>query len=186
MKLFNRVRVFDDWEEDDLIDAYDRVYTEGSKVGVFYHRDNYNSILRSKLKRTEPPEKLLDRYMLENRALLLSPSCFFFEVFNRKLQQYIEADLINYNTRSFQEANNHISFKKKKEPFAILTLGELEAGFVVCLIPLVISIFVFASEWASTLKDLLVSIFLFKNYYRIKKFQQENYFEIIEKQKSGR
>lgn len=59
-----------------------------------------------------------------------------FDISNQKLQQYIEADLINYNTRVWKEMNDSKKYAQYKEPFAVLTLVELEAGFVVCMLPL--------------------------------------------------
>lgn len=112
--------------------------------------------------------------MLEPRALLfLRFYDFLFEIFDRKLQQYVEADLVNYNIRRWKDRANPNFFEEIKEPFAVLTLDELEAGFVVCLVPLVLSIFVFAIEWMPTSKDLLVFLFIFKKYFQVKESEQK-------------
>lgn len=92
---------------------------------------------------------LKQRYELESRSLLFGAYHFLFEIFDRKLQQYIEADLVNYNTRKWNEDSNPYNFEENKKPFAVLTLGELEAGFVICIAPLVLSVIVFGIEWLS-------------------------------------
>lgn len=120
-----------------------------------------------------PPLILRNRFLLEPMALKFRAHHFLYEVFNRKLQQYVEAGLNNYNTRWYNELYNPKRFEKYKEPFAILTLGELEAGFVVCMVPLILSIFVFAFEWILTMKDLMVLLFIFKTYFEAK-VQEQN------------
>lgn len=97
-----------------------------------------------------------------------------FDVFDRKIQQYLEADLINYNNRFFLELKNPKKFEKFEEPFSVLTLEQLEAGFVVCLVPLLLSIFVFGFECLITLKDFIVFRIIFAKYFQIKDFEQTN------------
>lgn len=117
--------------------------------------------------------------MLESYALLSPPTNFLFETFDRKLQQYIEADLINYNVRAWKEKLNFKRFQTFKEPFAVLTLAELEAGFVICVTPLVLSVFVFLAEWIPTLKNLIVFHIIFKKYFERKELEQKIRSEII-------
>lgn len=50
-----------------------------------------------------------------------------------------------------------------------MILEELEAGFVVCMVPLVISVLVSCFEWMPTAKKLIIFIFIFKKYYEEKK-----------------
>lgn len=110
--------------------------------------------------------------MLDSRVFEFPLHHFLFDAFDRKLQLYIEADLINYNNRKWDEMNNKEKDKKYKEPFAVLVFKELEAGFVVCSVPLALSILVFCLEWFITLKDLLVFLFVFKSYFDVKKLEQ--------------
>lgn len=109
--------------------------------------------------------------MLDCRALMFNTQHHFFEVFDRKLQQYIEAGLVRYNMRTYIERSDPKKFEKHEKPYAVLALGELEAGFVVCMLPLVLSILVFSIEWIPTLKDLIVALFIFKNFFDVKKTQ---------------
>lgn len=128
------------------------------------------------LNRTDPPKLLKERIMLEGRVLMFPRNHFLFEVFDRKLQQYLEADLIASTIRHLEEFFNPKKYSRNMmEPFAVLTLSELEAGFVVCLLPLAFTVFVFGIEWMPTLKDLVVFLIIFQKYFEVKKLEQANY-----------
>lgn len=170
---FYRANIVDDWKWPELFTALKQTYTAGSKTAVFYHRPSYYWV-RANLSKTEPPKLLDNRYLLLSSVFAFPPHHFLFDIFNRKLQQYIEADLVNYNLRSFFEEMNPKQYEEDKEPFAILTFGELEAGFVVCTVPLIFSILVFEIEWLQTLKDLVVFLFIFKTYFNVKESEQKN------------
>lgn len=115
----------------------------------------YSPVIRRRMNRTDLPLLLKERLIIEARALVFDRHHFLFEIFDKKLQQYIEAGLINYNIKFFEEKNDPKRYEEYKEPFAVLTMGELEAGFVVCVTPLVISILVFAIERLSTALNLI-------------------------------
>lgn len=177
--LFCRGNVVDDRYDDQLAQALKSLYTPGTKTGVHFHTGMYNNFIRGKLNLSKPPKLLPDRYMLESIVFAFYPEHYLYNVFDRKLQQYIEADLINYNVRAFKENNNPKKYERFEEPFAVLTLGELEAGFVVCMVPLVLSLFVFLIEWTPTLKDLTVFLFISKTFFEVKKCEQKNHFELM-------
>lgn len=176
--FYERANIVDDWTESEWLAAYERTYTPGSKTAVFYHQSLFN-IIRVKLNRIEPPKLLKMRYMLEPRCFLFNSHTFLFEAFDRKLQQYIEGDLVAFNDKHYIEFSNPKKFEVYKEPFAVLTLKELEAGFVVCTIPLTFSILIFAIEWMSTLKNLVVFLFIFKKYFDLKKLEQSRHSELM-------
>lgn len=132
------------------------------------------------LNENKPPELLEDRYMLESQGFTFSPHSFFFTTFDRKLQQYIEADLINYNAVIYESFyGNPKRYAEFKEPFAVLTLGELEAGFVVCSVPFILSIFVFVFEWLPTLKNLTITWLVCKKYFQVKDSEQKSRSELM-------
>lgn len=108
-------------------------------------------------------------YMIEARGLKFPSYHFLFENFDRKLQQYIEGDLVNYNVRLWKQRNDPNTMKVDEEPFAVLTLAELEAAFVVSMAPLGVSIVLFIFEWIPTIKDFLVFLIIFKKYFDLKK-----------------
>lgn len=117
--------------------------------------------------------------MLESYSLRLPPHHYMFDIFDRKLQQYIEADLVNYNTREYRENCNPKKYEEFKLPFAVLTFAELEAGFVVSLVPLVLSILIFAFEWLPNLKNLIIFLFVFKKYFEVKSHEQSEHSKLM-------
>lgn len=156
-------------------------YIPGSKTSIYYKKNHFSIITRDLLNRTDRPKLLKDRLMLELKALRIEKHNPFFEAFDRKLQQYIQAGLNGYNSKEFDEENNPEKFEKYKEPFAVLTLNELEAGFVVCIVPFVFSILAFGLEWLPTLKNLIVFLFVFKKYFVAKTLEQEKHCELMKK-----
>lgn len=175
-----RGNVIDNSTRPGFFDAYKRTYIAESKIASFYTKDMYLPVVRRKMNKTNPPMLLKKRFMLEARALLFPRNHFLYESFDQKLQQYIEADLINYNVRYFSEGfYDPKKMEQNEEPFAVLTLEQLEAGFVVCITPLVLSVFVFAFEWIPTLKDLIVFLYIFKKYFTVKKIEQRNHSKLM-------
>lgn len=55
---------------------------------------------------------------------------FFYEVVNRKIKQLFDAGLIDFYAKDFFEPYSRNS--KSKDDARVLTLNELEGGFVVC------------------------------------------------------
>lgn len=160
-----------------LRSAYNQTYTSGSKVSVYYyHPEDYSSTVKLILRRTVPPKLLRDRFMMDCTAFTFLPFSFYFDILDRKLQQYIEADLINYNMREYFTHNNPKKFESRSEPFAVLTLSELKAGFVVSMLPLVLSMCVFIAEWIPKLKDFTIFMNIFKTYFDIKRSEQSRNF----------
>lgn len=157
--------------------AFDLAYTSGSKSSSFYFPEQYNATVRVILGRTTPPDLLKERFMLESKVFLFRPHHFFFDVINRKLQQYIEGDLVNYNMKKWLESSNPRMYDEYKEPFAVLLLGELESGFVVSLLPFALAIIMFCFEWIPTLKNLIVVQYIFKAFYAEKQSEQELFAE---------
>lgn len=129
------------------------------------------------MNKTVPPRHLEARHLLEARSLKFPAHHFLFDIFNRKLQQYFEADLVNFNTRLWRERSDPKKYEKYEEPFAILTLGELEAGFFVCMAPFILGILAFVFEWIAALKNLIVFLIIFKKYFDLKKVEQSEHGE---------
>lgn len=176
--LLNRAKIIDDWSWDELLKLYDQLYTAGPKIGIFYNAQIFPWI-QSNLNRSKPPSLLEMRFMFESISLGIKPLHFLYDAFDRKIQQYIEADLISYHINKWLEKFNSKKFEKFQEPFAVLTLGELEAGFVISLLPLVSSLFVFAIEWMPRLKDLIIFLIIFKKYFEAKNLEQERHCKLM-------
>lgn len=136
-------------------------------------------MLKWKLHKDEPPKLLKDRFWFSPISLVFPRHHFLMNIFDRKLQQYIEGDLIGYSLRPWEELGDPKRYTKHKEPFAVLKLRELEAGFVVCLVPLVLSIYVFAIECMPTLKNLVIFLIIFKKFFDVKKVEQSKHCELM-------
>lgn len=166
---FSRGKVIDDWTRDDLYNAFDLLYSAGTKTGVYYTNDLFAQTIIKDTNNIEAPKLLPKRYLLLSEVLLFPQRHFLFEVFDRKIQQVLEADLLSVNLGEVLEGYDARKFKLFKEPFAVLTLSELKAGFVVSIAPLALSLMLFCIEWLVTLKDFLVFRFTFKAYFSMKK-----------------
>lgn len=165
--FIHRGNIIDDWSYEQFYDAYERLFTPGTKTGVYFNRGIYAAILGG-TNRSEYPKRLPKRFRLDQRALFFPPHHLFYDAFDKKMQQLVESDLIEYHVRRCFEKINPKRYEKYKEPFKILTIGELEAGFVVSLVPLLLSLIVFCLEWLPTLKNLIVFSHAFNAYFRMK------------------
>lgn len=96
--------------------AIDKLYQPGSKTGMLYAPYNFNWFLFNKLNKSQPPEFLPDRYQTDSFVFNFPRLHFFYEIFDRKLQQYTEADLINYSLNTEKEYADPEKFKKYQEP----------------------------------------------------------------------
>lgn len=56
-----------------------------------------------------------------------------------------------------------------------MTLKELNTGFVVCAVPVILCVFVFVLEWMTKLKVLMVIAFVFKEYFELKNLERLEY-----------
>lgn len=123
--------------------------------------------MAERLNKTVPPKLLPERYMLDPYVMFIEHRNFMFEIFDKAIEQHLQAGFFSY---CFATDDNVEYFKKRQKhevPFKVLTLDELEAGFVVSTSPLVLSFAVFCFEWFVTLKDLVVFLFIFKTYFKI-------------------
>lgn len=108
------------------------------------------------------------------------------EILPKKLQQLNEAGLIEYYMRYYFDAVSKIVLRTESGS-KVLTLEELEAGFVVCMIPMGISLVAFCIEWLITLKHLTVYQFIFKKLFDSSLSSQQAAFKIwIKKLKSNK
>lgn len=176
--MIRRANIVDHWEWKELVAAYDRLYTPGTKTAVFYAEAMY-PVVPTELNRTEPPKLLEERFMLESLVILMPPLHFLSDMFDRQLQKYIEAGMIDCYTKRWLNKYNPARFKEFKLPFATLTLDELEAGFVVFLVPLALSILAFVIELMPTLKNLLVFSSIFRKYFKVKESEQRLHSQLM-------
>lgn len=134
-----------------MVRTYDRLFEPESKVGMLVSEGIF-SFFKTSQNKSELPKTLANRFMVEMRVLEVQLNSKLFRVFDKKFQQFIEADLVGVYKR---EVDLLIGLSKiqvtEKENFKVLTLAELEAGFVVFLVPLAFSLVVFILEWITAL-----------------------------------
>lgn len=147
----SRARVVDDWNWETIIEIFDQLFEPGRKVAMQVNQGIY-SYFKVHQNKSEMPKTLANRLLLDLRVLVVPLNNKLFQVFDKKFQQFIESDLLGFYTR---EVDLMIGLSKvheiEKDSFKVLTLTELEAGFVVCLVPLAFSVVVFVFEWIVTL-----------------------------------
>lgn len=89
---------------------------------------------------------LLDEIVISTfSAINFPPFCPFFEELNRKIDRMISSGILVYWYNNY----HRIGYPKKVVDEVgpeVLTMEHLEIGFVVCLIPLGLSILVFLCE----------------------------------------
>lgn len=172
-------KVIDNASYEEATAAFDRLYTAGTKTGMFYYKSKTSHDLITDLNKTEAPKLLSDRYLLQPSVLIFEHHHYLFEVLNKKFEQLLEAHLIEYYIeRDNDEPSYTKRLKKQEKPFKVLTLDELEAGFVVSMAPLVLSFVIFCFEWLSPLKDLLVFLYIFETYYKIRQIEQDQQMQL--------
>lgn len=130
------------------------------------------------LKKNKEPKLLPDRYLMDHTVLSFRLRDFMFEVFDEKIQQLVEGHFIAFHLQNDNRAELSEVVKRLEIPFKDLTIGELEAGFVVSTSPLILSLMVFCFEWLVTLKDLLVFLCIFKTYFKMRSSEQDQLIEL--------
>lgn len=142
---------------------YENSFVPGSKMSVYVSKDTIELLTVN----FGTPKLTDSRYFGSFMCLISKVNDKFSPIFAKKLQQLTEAGLIGYNMRFLLEKNNPKRWEVESGA-QILTLEELEAGFVVCMAPLAISALVFCLEWLITLKNFLVFNFIFKKLFAIR------------------
>lgn len=109
---------------------------------------------------------LNDRILLDMKALVVEHHNKYFDLVDRKLQQFFESGILRsyykdiediFNAKKYEELKNH----------AALTFEDLEAGFVICFVPLLFCIAMFGFEWSVVLKDYIVFRCIFGTLFKI-------------------
>lgn len=109
---------------------------------------------------------LEERVNGELKVWYISAHNRFFNSFKKKLKQMSEAGLFNQFIREAKEVYIRNTVEQQEEPFKVLTLEELEAGFVVCIVPLVLAMAILCLEWIVPLKDLVAFLCIFKAFFK--------------------
>lgn len=151
---------------ENYVKGYKRSLVPGSKMAVYVTKDSLGT-LRTVFNITSAPKLTEFRYMGSFYCVYIEVNDMFSLIFTKKLQQLVEAGLIEYNMRYYYDEIDPKRWEVESEP-KVLTLEELEAGFVVCMLPLAISAVVFCLEWLITLKNYFVIFFIFKKMFEVR------------------
>lgn len=166
-----RANIIQQDDPDDLINTVKRLLIPGSKTAKPISNKDL-AWFRFDLNITAVPELLKDRFSGNYYCLFTKINHRFIQTLAKKLQQFVEAGLLDYNSRYWFDKTDPKRVEVETGP-QVLTLNELEAGFVVCMVPLAISIIAFGLEWLPTLKDLIVFSFIFKQLFEIRFSSQQ-------------
>lgn len=150
-----------------------RIYIPGNRIGMYYYKTKTSLRILEFFNITKEPKLLPDRFMLEPYVLILPRRNFLFEVLDQKLEQLFEAHLLGYYLKHDYYKGYFEKMKTNELPYKILTLRELEAGFVVSIAPLILGVLIFCIEWLIVIKDLLVFKTIFKVYFKLKELEQD-------------
>lgn len=155
--------------EETLIDL---VSTVGDKIAIeiphehfMIHVDESRGLL---LKRV-----LNDRVLLDMKALVIKQHNKYFDLIDKKLQQLFESGIFATFFRFFDVKLDPKRFEELKTHKA-LSFDELEAGFVICFVPLFFCIAVFCFEWSVVFKDFIIYRNVFEKLFEV-------YWEQLEK-----
>lgn len=156
--MFYRAKIENKLDRLTFIEALRNIQEPGTKIAVAV--ESYPLLETSKSSTQKEAKTLKERFTGDHIILCIPAHHRFFDSFNSGLKQMIEAGLINM----FNQEENafFFRFKPPEEPFKVLTLEELEAGFVVSMAPLIVAIVVFCFEWIVTLKNLIVALCIFQ------------------------
>jgi hypothetical protein len=102
-----------------------------------------------------------ERFVLAMMGIQFPRNHKFFEIFNRKLQEMATAGLIEHSASSYLSWLKPNCYKKYRLKFEnddpkVLSLKDLEAGFVIWLSFICLSVFVFVLEWIWRLTESFV------------------------------
>lgn len=99
-----------------------------------------------------------DRLSLDMSGLAFSKRVKYFEIFDIKLQQLFKGGLFQYYNFEIADFTKLKKYEHKlKTDAQILSMKHLEAGFVVCCVSLLFSVFVFIVEWLIRFKDYVLT-----------------------------
>lgn len=133
----------------------------GEKFGLEMRQDVFvASQMYTKGKASQ--RALDDRVLLELIVLVVEPHQKLFDLIDRKMQQFFEGGMFNFYNSRYSRIFDKNRYEEYEEPFKVLTFDELEAGFVVCFVPLLFGLIVFGMEWFLVAKDLILYRIIFE------------------------
>lgn len=90
----------------------------------------------------------------------------FYEIFDRKLQQIFEAGVSDRYVRELNDRHQKRYSHLYHDGPEVLTMEHLEAGFVVCLKPLLFACIAFVFEWIIRVVEFVICKSIFKAFFQ--------------------
>lgn len=162
--MFFRAKIDSSWNTPgSTLEAIRNVQEPGNKFAM--EVDSYLLLEMSQREVTLEAKILQERSSGEHTVLYLPAHHKFFSSFNKKFKQMFEAGLFNVYLNEEKEFFIKNTTKVTEEAFKVLTMEELEAGFVVCMVPMLMAVTVFLCEWVVTTTTLVVTLCIFRAFY---------------------
>lgn len=110
--------------------------------------------------------RILKEAIYVRQVVILFKDAKTLNIFDGKIEQIIEAGLIDYFNGDYSE---HVNPKRYEHLHTVgpevLTLQHLRAGFIIWILLVVVAILTFVGEWIVILKDLMIILSLFTAFY---------------------
>lgn len=176
MFYFCRATIANTWDtQEGLFDSIANVQEPGNKVAIAM---DTNLLLELSMMKAQLEAKILKgRLMADFNVIYFPAHHSFFNSFNEKFKQMFEAGLFDQYIREAEEFFKRHTSEYSENSGKVLTLQELEAGFVVCMVPLLLAVVVFCLEWIVTLKDLVVFLCIFQAFFKTKHVEMAKNFK---------
>lgn len=115
--------------------------------------------------------KLEDRLNVQMMGMAFKRNDKFYDIFNEKFKQLFTASLINrYADNEYSSISlnpkNYRRFQPEDGP-KVLTMQHLEAGFVIWIVSILVTILVFALEWTIRLKDYILFRYILASFFGV-------------------
>lgn len=130
---------------------FNELLLDGSKRGVLIDSDMLSLVAKdwNRFQYT----KLAQRVIFNHKGFLFRSNIFFFDAFNEKLAQLVEAGI----AEKFVDEETNSQKQEESEP-VVLTLDHLGVGFKICLLFLAISFGFFLLEFAPSIYRRVFSL----------------------------
>lgn len=136
--------------------------------------------LLSKITQGQILKRLLDeRVKLDTHGIIMGRHAKFYEIFNRKIQQMFDSGIVSYHVTRYSSNLNYNKFKHlyERDPKK-LTMKELEAGFVVWIFAVLLTVIVFTCEWIVRFKDYLKIKYVLLAMYERREVERNKHIDI--------
>jgi hypothetical protein len=130
------------------------------KGGLHITGYDLNSI--SKYTKGRILKRILKQRVLVSPVGLFFPNNYqYFQIFDKKIEQLITSGIANHYIEKYQVWTKQEAYEKFRHEFEnneakVLTMHDLEAGFVIWMITISLAFTIYTLEWIGTLRAFLV------------------------------